>query len=84
MARAPPTSRRPSGAPAGVERSVSLSDAGLDDDLRAVGPYIAPVKLGRDGKVQPGNLRERIRSSGPTIDIPLQVLRAKADHVSVR
>ena len=41
------------------------------DDLRAVGPYIAPVKLTSGGQVQPGNLRELIRLGGPTIDLPV-------------
>jgi uncharacterized protein DUF2849 len=41
--------------------------AANSDDLRAVGAYAAPVKL-TDGEVQPGNLRELIRSGGPTID----------------
>ena len=54
------------------------------DVLHAVDAYVAPVKVTDDGEVRPGNLRELIRSSGPTIDIPLQVPRVKADHVSVR
>jgi Protein of unknown function (DUF2849) len=41
------------------------------DGLRAVDPYVAPVKLTRDGEVRPGNLRELIRLSGPTIDLPV-------------
>jgi hypothetical protein len=41
------------------------------DDLRAVGPYIAPVKLTTAGELLPGNLREAIRLSGPTIDLPV-------------
>jgi len=32
---------------------------------------VAPVRLGADGRPEPGNLRERIRSAGPTIDLPL-------------
>jgi Protein of unknown function (DUF2849) len=44
--------------------------AAIADDLHAVGPYIAPVTLTRDGGVRPGNLRERIRFAGPTIDLP--------------
>jgi len=40
------------------------------DDLRAVGPYIAPVEIA-GGQVRPGNLRELIRLSGPTIDLPV-------------
>ncbi len=46
-------------------------NAAQADDLRAVGPYIAPVKLARDGAVLPGNLREIIRRNGPTIDLPV-------------
>ena len=41
------------------------------DDLRAVGPYIAPVELTASGERRPGNLRELIRLSGPTIDLPV-------------
>lgn len=41
------------------------------DDLRAVGPYIAPVELTASGGRRPGNLRELIRLSGPTIDLPV-------------
>ncbi len=48
-----------------------LIDAANADDLRAVGPYIAPVKLGSSGQVRPGNLRELIRLNGPTIDLPV-------------
>jgi hypothetical protein len=47
-----------------------LVKAAIADDLHAVGSYIAPVKLNRDGEVRPGNLRERIRWRGPTIDLP--------------
>ena len=43
----------------------------IADDLRAVGPYIAPVKLTATGELLPGNLREAIRVSGPTIDLPV-------------
>jgi hypothetical protein len=48
-----------------------LIDAANADDLRAVGPYVAPVKLSDSGQVRPGNLRELIRLSGPTIDLPV-------------
>jgi Protein of unknown function (DUF2849) len=47
-----------------------LVRAATADDLHAVGPYVAPVKLTRDGAPQPGNLRELIRRYGPTIDLP--------------
>lgn len=43
------------------------------DDVGAVGAYIAPVQVGNDGKVAPGNLREQIRLSGVTIGLPVQV-----------
>jgi hypothetical protein len=62
----------------------SLLAAAQADGLHAVDAYVAPVRLADDGRVRPGNLRERIRSSGPTIELPLHALRAKADHVSVR
>jgi len=47
-----------------------LIAAALVDDLRAVGPYIAPVTRSSDGGLEPGNLREIIRRTGPTIDLP--------------
>ena len=50
-----------------------LIDAAIADDLRAVGPYIAPVKLTREGEVRPGNLREVIRRGGPTIHLPVSL-----------
>lgn len=39
------------------------------DDVRAVGPYVAPVSLVGQ-RILPGNLRERIRVAGPTITLP--------------
>ena len=39
------------------------------DDVGAVGAYIAPVEVGDDGKIGPGNLREQIRSEGLTIGL---------------
>lgn len=53
------------------EDARALMAAALADDLRAVGPYIAPVKLSAAGQVRPGNLRELIRLEGPTIDLPV-------------
>ncbi len=41
------------------------------DDVGAIGPYIAPVEIGNDGAVEPGNLREHIRRQGVTIDLPV-------------
>jgi hypothetical protein len=53
-----------------------LMTASVADDLRAVGPYVAPVKLSPGGQVRPGNLRELIRLGGPTIDLPVSSERA--------
>ncbi len=49
----------------------NLLQAATADDVRAVGPYVAPVKLSAGGEVRPGNLRELIRLAGPTIDLPV-------------
>jgi hypothetical protein len=39
------------------------------DDIGAVGAYVAPVAL-NGTRIEPGNLRERIRITGPTFDLP--------------
>ena len=41
------------------------------DDVGAIGAYIAPVEVKDGGKVEPGNLREHIRSAGVTIELPV-------------
>jgi hypothetical protein len=41
------------------------------DDLGAVGAYIAPVQVNEAGSIEPGNLREQIRSQGVTIDLAI-------------
>jgi Protein of unknown function (DUF2849) len=48
-----------------------LMNAAAADDLRAVGAYVAPVKLTSGGQIRPGNLRELIRLAGPTIELPV-------------
>jgi hypothetical protein len=53
-------------APAATE----LLTAALADKLNAVDPYVAPVRLTSDQRVEPGNLREYIRSNGPTVALP--------------
>ncbi len=45
----------------------------IADDLGAIGPYIAPVEIDEGGQIGPGNLREQIRQSGVTIELPVQV-----------
>ena len=55
------------------------------DDLGAVGPYVAPVKLLPDGQVRPGNLREMIRLGGPTIGLARSAAKAnpRSSHMYV-
>jgi hypothetical protein len=42
----------------------------IADDLGAVGSYIAPVAIGTDGSIGPGNFRETIRLRGTTFALP--------------
>ena len=46
----------------------ALLAGAVEDDLGAIGPYIAPVEE-KDGNLLPGNLRERIRVKGLTIEL---------------
>ncbi len=70
----------------GQDWSTDLSDAAIvrssdtarallaesvDDDVGAIGAYIAPVEIKDGGAIKPGNLREHIRSEGLTIDLPV-------------
>jgi Protein of unknown function (DUF2849) len=52
------------------EARALLAEA-VADDVGAVGAYIAPVEIKDSGRIKPGNLRERIRLQGVTIDIPV-------------
>jgi hypothetical protein len=47
-----------------------LLKGAVDDDIGAVGAYVASVQVDRDGQVRPANLRETIRHAGPTIELP--------------
>jgi hypothetical protein len=49
----------------------ALLAGAVADDIGAVGAYVAPVRLNADGDPEPGNLREQIRLSGPTVDLPV-------------
>ena len=51
---------------------VLLSESAADD-VGAIGPYIAPVQVGDDGTLSPGNLREKIRHDGVTIELPVSI-----------
>ena len=50
------------------EARVLLAES-VADDVGAIGAYIAPVEVRDTGKIEPGNLREQIRSEGLTIDL---------------
>lgn len=52
-----------------AEDARALLVEAIADDVNAVGPYIAPVEISENGKIKPGNLRERIRLKGLTIDL---------------
>jgi hypothetical protein len=60
----------------------ALMTGALADDLGAVGPYVAPVKLLPGGHVRPGNLREVIRLGGPTIELPVDAIAAQVSEKS--
>ena len=47
----------------------ALLTESIADDVGAIGAYIAPVEVKDGGEIKPGNLRERIRSKGLTIDL---------------
>ncbi len=51
-----------------VDDARSLLAESVADDVGAVGPYIAPVEVSDKG-IAPGNLREKIRQQGVTIDL---------------
>jgi hypothetical protein len=51
------------------EARALLAEA-IADDVGAIGAYIAPVDI-KDGAIEPGNLREHIRSEGLTIGLPV-------------
>jgi Protein of unknown function (DUF2849) len=50
--------------------ALDLLTAAVADKVLAVDPYVAPVRLTPEQRVLPGNLREQIRSSGPTVALP--------------
>lgn len=52
-----------------ADHAKTLLAAAAADFVRAVDPYVAPVELAA-GAVLPGNLREKIRASGPTFPLP--------------
>ena len=57
-----------------ADEARALLAESVADDLGAVGAYIAPVEIRDGGKIDPGNLREYIRSRGVTIDLSVPAL----------
>jgi hypothetical protein len=53
------------------EDARALLAEAVADDVGAIGAYIAPVEVKDDGEIEPGNLREHIRSEGLTIGLPV-------------
>ena len=53
-----------------ADEALALLSGAQKRDIDAVGAYVAPVELGDDGSVKPGNLREKIRVAGPTFELP--------------
>jgi hypothetical protein len=54
-----------------ADEARALLSESVADDVGAIGAYIAPVEVDDTGKIEPGNLREQIRSQGLTIDLPV-------------
>jgi hypothetical protein len=54
-----------------ADEARSLLAESAADDVGAIGPYIAPVAVNDNGAIEPGNLREKIRRQGVTIDLPV-------------
>jgi hypothetical protein len=52
--------------------ALELLGAAISDRLAVVDAYVAPVEVTPQQRVLPGNLRERIRCSGPTVALPGQ------------
>src|SRR5262245_14661299 len=52
--------------------ALELLGAAISDKLAVVDAYVAPVEVTPQQRVLPGNLRERIRCSGPTVALPGQ------------
>jgi hypothetical protein len=54
-----------------ADEARALLAESVADDVGAIGAYIAPVEVKDSGEIEPGNLREHIRSAGVTIDLPV-------------
>ena len=54
-----------------ADEARALLAESIADDVGAIGAYIAPVDVSDGGAIEPGNLREHIRSEGLTIGLPV-------------
>lgn len=54
-----------------ADEARALLEAANKDAVYAVGPYVAPVERGENNEIHPGNLREKIRTQGPTFALPV-------------
>lgn len=52
-----------------TEAARELLAGAAREEAVAVGAYAAPVEIHND-RIEPGNLRERIRAAGPTFTLP--------------
>jgi len=64
-----------------ADAAKNLLAGATGDEINAVGAYVAPVRLLPGGAVEPGNLRERIRAGGPTVET---LPRSAAEAADVR
>ena len=62
-----------------AEEARQALKAAQGDALEAVGPYVAPIDAS-EGFAHPGNIRELIRASGPTFDLPSDAGAAYLHH----
>jgi hypothetical protein len=51
-----------------ADEAQALLAESVADDLGSIGSYVAPVEV-KGATIKPGNLRERIRAQGVTIDL---------------
>lgn len=54
-----------------ADAALALLKEANADGIYAVGPYVAPVEIDASRKIIPGNLREKIRTQGPTFELPV-------------
>jgi predicted NAD/FAD-binding protein len=55
-----------------AQAAKDMLSTAASEERDAVGAYVAPVTLSGD-RIEPGNLRERIRSAGPSVDLPRMI-----------